>query len=94
MPPGTIQEGRTRKPISRRPHAGGHPRKAKEMLFESRFIDGREALELELVNRVYPAERLMPETMDYGGRVAENSPIQVNFPVRSGFPAANPAKYA
>lgn len=56
-----------------------HPRKAKEMLFESRFIDGREALDLELVNRVYPAERLMAETLDYAGRVAENDPFQLRM---------------
>ncbi|MBD3646787.1 MAG: enoyl-CoA hydratase/isomerase family protein [Pseudomonadales bacterium] len=56
-----------------------HPRKAKEMLFESRFIDGREALDLELVNRIYPADRLMEEAMAYATNVAANDPFQLRM---------------
>jgi enoyl-CoA hydratase len=49
-----------------------HPRKAKELLFESRFIDAREAHEIGFVNRVYSAEELERETLAYARRVAEN----------------------
>jgi enoyl-CoA hydratase len=49
-----------------------HPRKAKELLFESRFIDAEEARELGFVNRIYPAADLERETLAYARRVAEN----------------------
>ena len=48
-------------------------RKAKELLFESRFIDAEEARELGFVNRVYPAEDLERETLAWARRVAESS---------------------
>jgi enoyl-CoA hydratase len=51
-----------------------HPRKAKELVFESRFLDAEEARADGLVNRVYPAERLEQETLAYAERVAENDP--------------------
>lgn len=51
-----------------------HPRKAKELLFESRFIDAEEARELGLVNRVYTEDELERETMAYAERIAENDP--------------------
>ncbi len=47
-------------------------RKAKELLFESRFIDAEEAHTLGFVNRVIPAEDLERETRDWARRVAEN----------------------
>jgi len=46
-------------------------RKAKELLFESRFIDAEEAQRLGFVNRVYPAETLEKETLAWARRVAE-----------------------
>ena len=49
-----------------------HPRKAKELAFESRFIDAEEARELGFVNRIYPADELERETLAYARRVAEN----------------------
>ena len=49
-----------------------HPRKAKELAFESRFIDAEEARELGFVNRIYPADDLERETLGYARRVAEN----------------------
>src|SRR5947209_7923627 len=54
-----------------------HPRKAKELLFQSRFIDAREAMELGLVNRVVPRERLMEETLAYAADVAANDPFDM-----------------
>ncbi len=56
-----------------------HPRKAKELLFESRFIDGIEAAELELVNRVFPSGQVMREAMEYARRVAQNDPFQLRM---------------
>lgn len=54
-------------------------RKSKEILFESRFIDAAEALELGLVNRVIPKARLEQETMEYAARVAANDPFQLRM---------------
>ena len=48
-------------------------RKAKELMFESRFITADEARELGFVNRVYPKDKLEEQTMLYAQRVAENS---------------------
>jgi enoyl-CoA hydratase len=49
-------------------------RKAKELVFESRFISAAEAERLGLVNRVLPLEALERETFAWARRVAENSP--------------------
>jgi enoyl-CoA hydratase len=46
-------------------------RKAKELLFESRFIDAEEARALGFVNRVVPADALERETLAWARRVAE-----------------------
>lgn len=46
-------------------------RKAKELLFESRFIDAEEARALGFVNRVIPGEELETETLAWAKRVAE-----------------------
>ena len=54
-------------------------RKVKEILFESRFIDAREALELGAINRVVPEAQLRDEVMDYAGRVARNDPFQLRM---------------
>lgn len=48
-------------------------RRAKEILFEHRFLTAWEALEYGMVNRVYPTrEELEKETLAYAGRVADN----------------------
>ena len=47
-------------------------RKAKELLFESRFIDAEEARALGFVNRVIEDESLESETRAWSERVAEN----------------------
>ena len=50
-------------------------RKAKEILFQNRFIPAREAMELGFVNQVYPAEALERYTLAYANEVAEHSPM-------------------
>jgi enoyl-CoA hydratase len=50
-------------------------KKAKEILFEGRFITATEALELGFVNRIYPPGDLERETLAYAGRVAERGPM-------------------
>jgi len=47
-------------------------RKAKEMLFENRFISAEEAHALGFVNRIIPAEHLEAETLAWARRVAES----------------------
>ena len=47
-------------------------RKAKEILFEHRFITAWEAFKYGFINRVYPRERLESETLAYAERVADN----------------------
>jgi enoyl-CoA hydratase len=49
-------------------------RRAKELVFESRFISAAEAAEFGLVNRVVAPADLEHETFAYARRVAENSP--------------------
>lgn len=56
-----------------------HPRRAKELLFESRFIDGEEAMALGLVNRVFPVDRLNEEVIAYAERIARNDPFQMRM---------------
>jgi enoyl-CoA hydratase len=49
-------------------------RRAKELVFESRFITADEAAQFGLVNRVLAPEDLERETFAWARRVAENSP--------------------
>jgi enoyl-CoA hydratase len=48
------------------------PKKAKEILFEHRFISAWEAYDLGFINRVFPKAKLEEETLTYAQRVAEN----------------------
>jgi enoyl-CoA hydratase/carnithine racemase len=48
-------------------------KKAKEVLFENRFLTAEEAKGLGFVNRVHPRDDLERETIAYAERVAENS---------------------
>jgi len=56
-----------------------HPRKAKELLYESRFIDAEEARSLGLVNRVFPRSDLRAATLEYAERIARNDPFQLRM---------------
>jgi enoyl-CoA hydratase len=55
------------------------PRRAKELLYESRFLDAAEAQELGLVNRVVPRGKLDDAVMDYARRIADNDPFQLRM---------------
>jgi enoyl-CoA hydratase len=57
-------------------------KKAKEILFEHRFITAWEAYEYGFVNRVFPKEKLEEETLAYANRVADNY-LQESFRVRT-----------
>lgn len=54
-------------------------RKAKEILYESRFIPAQEALELGIVNRLIPKDKLEAETLAYAERVAGNDPFSTRM---------------
>ncbi|MEE8422187.1 MAG: enoyl-CoA hydratase-related protein [Dehalococcoidia bacterium] len=54
-------------------------RKAKEILFENRFIHAAEALELGFVNRVVPRDELDAEVMKYAERVAETGSFELRL---------------
>lgn len=51
------------------------PRKAKELLYETRFMPAAEALDLGFVNRLYPEDELERETLAFAERVATNDPF-------------------
>lgn len=56
-----------------------HPRRAKELLYESRFIDAAEARELGVVNRVFPKSELRGAVLEYAKRIAANDPFQLRM---------------
>jgi enoyl-CoA hydratase len=55
------------------------PRKAKELLFEFRFMRADEALQAGLVNRVVPREQLEHETLALARRIALNDPFALRM---------------
>jgi enoyl-CoA hydratase len=55
------------------------PRKAKEILFQSRFLDAEEACRLGLVNMVVPRARLEEETLALASRIAETDPFMLRM---------------
>lgn len=56
-----------------------HPRKAKELLFESRFVDATEACDFGLVNRVVATGTVREEVLAYAERIAQNDPFQLRM---------------
>ncbi|HVC30346.1 MAG TPA: enoyl-CoA hydratase-related protein [Steroidobacteraceae bacterium] len=55
------------------------PRKAKELLFEFRFMHADEAERAGMVNRVVPRERLEEETLALARRIALNDPFALRM---------------
>ncbi|MBU0970252.1 MAG: enoyl-CoA hydratase/isomerase family protein [Proteobacteria bacterium] len=53
--------------------------KAKELIFTGRRVDATEALEIGLVNRVVPREKLLDACMEMAGMIAETGPIAVEM---------------
>ena len=54
-------------------------RKAKEVLFRSRFIDAEEACRLGFVNLVVARDRLEDETMALAKEIAQNDPFTLRM---------------
>ncbi len=67
------------------PGAGGTQRlprligrgKAKELIFTGRRVDAREALEINLVNKICPAQLLMDECLAMAAMICETGPIAI-----------------
>ena len=53
--------------------------KAKELIFSGRRVDAKEALDIGLVNKVVPAEKLMEECLDMASMIAQTGPIAVEM---------------
>src|SRR5262249_42149816 len=50
---------------------------AHELLLTARPIDAARALEIGLINRIVPADRLMAAALDAAGAIAANAPLAV-----------------
>jgi enoyl-CoA hydratase/carnithine racemase len=67
------------------PGAGGTQRlprlvgigKAKELIFTGRYIEAKEALEIGLVDKIFPQEKLLDEAYKMALLIAKNSPIAI-----------------
>ncbi|MBW1975211.1 MAG: enoyl-CoA hydratase [Deltaproteobacteria bacterium] len=67
------------------PGAGGTQRlprlvgrgKAKELIFTGRRVDAQEALQIGLVNKVCPPEKLMDECLEMAAMICETGPIAI-----------------
>ncbi len=51
--------------------------KALELLWTGDFVDAQEALRLGIVNRVVPAEELLPAVYDFAGRLARGPSVAI-----------------
>lgn len=63
-------------------------RRVKELLYENRFIDAQEALDLGLVNRVVTRADLVSSTMDQAARIADMDPLELRLAKRAANAAA------
>jgi enoyl-CoA hydratase len=55
------------------------PGKARELLFTSEYIDGKEAERIGLVNRAVPLDSLMEEARKIAGKIAANSSFSIKM---------------
>lgn len=53
--------------------------KAKEMIYTGKIITAREALELGLVNYVFPVEELLEKAFEMAQKISLNAPIAVKY---------------
>ena len=51
--------------------------KAKELIFSARNVKAAEALQMGLVNGVYPADELLPAAEKLAAKIAKNAPVAV-----------------
>jgi len=55
------------------------PGKARELLFTSEYIDGKEAETIGLVNKAVPLAQLMEETREMAKKIADNSAFSITI---------------
>jgi enoyl-CoA hydratase len=56
---------------------------AKQLIYTGKRIDSKEALRIGLVQQVYPADKLMEETMKMAGEIAGHNPVVVQAAKRA-----------
>jgi enoyl-CoA hydratase len=53
--------------------------RAKELIFTGKMIDASEAYDLGIVNKVFPADKLMEEVLSIARLIAQNGPVAVQM---------------
>ncbi len=51
--------------------------RAKELIFTGAIIDARQALELNLINHIYPPDTLLEETITLAGKITSRGPVSL-----------------